>query len=82
VKLTNVFRGRQISELEANLCLQREFQDSQGYTEKPCLETTTTTTTTTTTITTTKCIHCSKNVAINFTSTLIQSCKRTVQVLK
>jgi hypothetical protein len=26
-------RGRQISELKAT-----EFQDSQGYTEKPCLE--------------------------------------------
>jgi hypothetical protein len=28
-------RGRQISEFG----LQSEFQDSQGYTEKPCLET-------------------------------------------
>ena len=28
--------------------LQSEFQDSLGYTEKPCLKTTTTTTTTTT----------------------------------
>jgi hypothetical protein len=33
-------RGRQISEFEASLepGLQNEFQDSQGYTEKPCLE--------------------------------------------
>jgi hypothetical protein len=32
-------RDRQISEFEANLPgLQSEFQDSQGYTEKPCLE--------------------------------------------
>jgi hypothetical protein len=31
-------RGRQISEFEASLVLQSEFQDSQGYTEKPCLE--------------------------------------------
>jgi hypothetical protein len=33
-------RGRQISEFEASLELseQSEFQDSQGYTEKPCLE--------------------------------------------
>jgi hypothetical protein len=30
-------RGRQISELEASL-VDSEFQDSQGYTEKPCLE--------------------------------------------
>jgi hypothetical protein len=30
-------RGRQISEFKANL-VYREFQDSQGYTEKPCLE--------------------------------------------
>jgi hypothetical protein len=30
-------RGRQISESKASL-LYREFQDSQGYTEKPCLE--------------------------------------------
>jgi hypothetical protein len=28
-------RGRQISEFEASL----EFQDSHGYTEKPCLKT-------------------------------------------
>jgi hypothetical protein len=28
-------RGRRISEFEASLS---EFQDSQGYTEKPCLE--------------------------------------------
>jgi hypothetical protein len=28
-------RGRRISEFKAN---QSEFQDSQGYTEKPCLE--------------------------------------------
>jgi hypothetical protein len=31
-------RGRWISEFEASLVLQSEFQDSQGYTEKPCLE--------------------------------------------
>jgi hypothetical protein len=32
-------RGRQISEFEARLTgLQSEFQDSQDYTEKPCLE--------------------------------------------
>jgi hypothetical protein len=31
-------RGRQISELEINLVYRSEFQDSQGYTEKPCLE--------------------------------------------
>jgi hypothetical protein len=30
-------RGRWISEFEASL-VYREFQDSQGYTEKPCLE--------------------------------------------
>jgi hypothetical protein len=30
-------RGRQISEFEASKGLQSEFQDSQGYTEKPCL---------------------------------------------
>ena len=30
-------RGRQISEFEASLGLQSEFQYSQGYTEKPCL---------------------------------------------
>jgi hypothetical protein len=30
-------RGRRISEFEASL-IYREFQDSQGYTEKPCLE--------------------------------------------
>jgi hypothetical protein len=33
--------GRQISEFEASqdsICLQSEFQDSQGYTEKHCLE--------------------------------------------
>jgi hypothetical protein len=29
-------RGRQISEFKAR-GLQSEFQDSQGYTEKPCL---------------------------------------------
>jgi hypothetical protein len=29
-------RGRQISEFEASLVY--EFQDSQSYTEKPCLE--------------------------------------------
>jgi hypothetical protein len=32
-------RGRQISEFEVSLVgLQSEFQDSKGYTEKPCLE--------------------------------------------
>jgi hypothetical protein len=31
-------RGRWISEIEANLVYKSEFQDSQGYTEKPCLE--------------------------------------------
>jgi hypothetical protein len=36
--------GRRISEFEASLFLQNEFQDSQGYTEKLCLEKTTTTT--------------------------------------
>jgi hypothetical protein len=30
-------RGRQISEFEASL-VYSEFQDSQGYPEKPCLE--------------------------------------------
>jgi hypothetical protein len=30
-------RGRQISEFQAIL-VYSEFQDSQGYTEKPCLE--------------------------------------------
>jgi hypothetical protein len=30
-------RGRRISEFEASL-VYSEFQDSQGYTEKPCLE--------------------------------------------
>jgi hypothetical protein len=37
-------RGRRIFEFEASLVyLQSEFQDNQGYTEKPCLKTTTTT---------------------------------------
>jgi hypothetical protein len=31
-------RGRWISEFEASLVYRVEFQDSQGYTEKPCLE--------------------------------------------
>jgi hypothetical protein len=31
-------RGRQISEFEDSLVYKSEFQDSQGYTEKPCLE--------------------------------------------
>jgi hypothetical protein len=31
-------RGRWISEFEASLVYTSEFQDSQGYTEKPCLE--------------------------------------------
>jgi hypothetical protein len=30
-------RSRQISEFEASL-VYKDFQDSQGYTEKPCLE--------------------------------------------
>jgi hypothetical protein len=32
-------RGRRISEFEASLVYSSEFQDSQAYTEKPCLET-------------------------------------------
>jgi hypothetical protein len=31
-------KGRQISEFEASLVYKSELQDSQGYTEKPCLE--------------------------------------------
>jgi hypothetical protein len=31
-------RGRRISEFEASLVYRAEFQDNQGYTEKPCLE--------------------------------------------
>jgi hypothetical protein len=31
-------RGRRISEFEGQPGLQSEFQDHQGYTEKPCLE--------------------------------------------
>jgi hypothetical protein len=31
-------RGRRISEFERPAWSQSEFQDSQGYTEKPCLE--------------------------------------------
>jgi hypothetical protein len=31
-------RDRQISEFQASLVYRVEFQDSQGYTEKPCLE--------------------------------------------
>jgi hypothetical protein len=31
-------RDRQISEIWGQPDLQSEFQDSQGYTEKPCLE--------------------------------------------
>jgi hypothetical protein len=31
-------RGRWISEFKANHGLQNKFQDSQGFTEKPCLE--------------------------------------------
>ena len=30
-------RGRQISEFESSLVYRVKFQDSQGYTEKPCL---------------------------------------------
>jgi hypothetical protein len=32
-------RGRWISEFEDSLVYMSEFQESQGYTEKPCLET-------------------------------------------
>jgi hypothetical protein len=31
-------RGRWISEFKASLVYRVKFQDSQGYTEKPCLE--------------------------------------------
>jgi hypothetical protein len=31
-------KDRQISEFEASLVIQSEFQDSQSYTEKPCLK--------------------------------------------
>jgi hypothetical protein len=31
-------RGRRISEFEASLVYKVQFQDSQGYTEKLCLE--------------------------------------------
>jgi hypothetical protein len=31
-------RGRWISEFKASLVYKIEFQDSQGYTEKPCLK--------------------------------------------
>jgi hypothetical protein len=31
-------RGRWISEFEASLVYKSEFQDSQSYTEKPCLK--------------------------------------------
>ena len=31
-------RGRRISEFEASLVYKVSFQDSQDYTEKPCLE--------------------------------------------
>jgi hypothetical protein len=31
--------GRRISEFEATLAYKSEFQDSQSYTEKPCLKT-------------------------------------------
>jgi hypothetical protein len=31
-------RGRRISEFEARLVYKSEFQDSQGYTEEPCLK--------------------------------------------
>jgi hypothetical protein len=31
-------RGRQVSEFEASLVYKSDFQDSQGYTEKPCLK--------------------------------------------
>jgi hypothetical protein len=31
-------RGKRISEFEASLVYKSEFQDSQSYTEKPCLE--------------------------------------------
>jgi hypothetical protein len=32
-------RGGQISQFEASLDYKSEFQDSQDYTEEPCLET-------------------------------------------
>jgi hypothetical protein len=35
---TQEAEGRQISEFEASLVYKVRFQDSQGYTEKPCLE--------------------------------------------
>jgi hypothetical protein len=31
-------RGRGISEFKASLVYRVKFQDSRGYTEKPCLE--------------------------------------------
>jgi hypothetical protein len=31
-------RGRPISEFETSLVYRVSFQDSQGYTEKPCLK--------------------------------------------
>jgi hypothetical protein len=31
-------KGRRISEFEASPVYRIEFQDSQGYTEKPCLK--------------------------------------------
>jgi hypothetical protein len=31
-------RDRRISEFQASLVYKSEFQDSQGYTEKPCLK--------------------------------------------
>jgi hypothetical protein len=31
-------RGRQIYEFKASLVYRAEFQDSQGYREKPCLK--------------------------------------------
>jgi hypothetical protein len=33
-----VGRGRRISKFEASLVYKSKFQDSQGYTEKPCLK--------------------------------------------
>jgi hypothetical protein len=41
-----VGRGRWISEFEASLVYRVEFQDSQGYTENPCLKKQTATSTT------------------------------------
>jgi hypothetical protein len=44
-------RGRWISEFKASLVYKSEFQDSQGYTKKPCIKQTNKQTKTTTTTT-------------------------------